>query len=182
MSPSQKNPFHNPSFSLQNRLMRGVWNLVYILAFRSSLRPMHTWRAFLLTCFGAKIGKCCHFYPKCTIWAPWNLECGDHVGVADDAEIYNPKKIVLDDYVTVSQRAFLCGASHDADDPDFPLIAEEIHIGKRAWVCAQATVMMGIRMGEGAVLGLSSVATKDLEPWTINAGVPAQKKRKRKTA
>jgi len=30
-------------------------------------------------------------------------------------------------------------------------------------------------MGEGAVLGLGSVATRDLEPWTVYAGVPAVK-------
>jgi putative colanic acid biosynthesis acetyltransferase WcaF len=35
-------------------------------------------------------------------------------------------------------------------------------------------------VGEGAVLGLGSVATRDLEPWTIYAGVPAVKVKDRK--
>jgi putative colanic acid biosynthesis acetyltransferase WcaF len=180
MTLTNKSPFHNPSFKLQNRLMRSLWNLVYALLFWPSPRPMHTWRVFLLTFFGARIGQNCHFYPRCKVWAPWNLMCGNFVGVADGVEIYNPKKIIIDDYVTVSQRAYLCGASHDVDDSDFPLIADEIHIGKRAWICAHATVLLGVRVGEGSVLGLSSLATKDLEPWTVYGGVPAQKIRKRK--
>jgi putative colanic acid biosynthesis acetyltransferase WcaF len=35
--------------------------------------------------------------------------------------------------------------------------------------------MPGVNLGEGAVLGLASVATCDLEPWSVNVGVPARK-------
>jgi len=35
-------------------------------------------------------------------------------------------------------------------------------------------------VGEGAVLGLGSVATRHLEPWTVYAGVPAVKVKERK--
>jgi putative colanic acid biosynthesis acetyltransferase WcaF len=41
-------------------------------------------------------------------------------------------------------------------------------------VCARASVSPGVNVGEGAVLGLGSVATHDLEPWTVYAGVPAK--------
>ena len=58
-----------------------------------------------------------------------------------------------------------------------------MHIGPYAWVCARASVAPGVRIGEGAVLGLGSVATRDLEPWTVYAGAPAVKvKARRQTA
>jgi putative colanic acid biosynthesis acetyltransferase WcaF len=38
----------------------------------------------------------------------------------------------------------------------------------------------GVNVGEGAVLGLGSVATRDLEPWSVYAGVPAVKVKERK--
>jgi putative colanic acid biosynthesis acetyltransferase WcaF len=47
-------------------------------------------------------------------------------------------------------------------------------LGAYSWVCARASVSPGVNIGEGAVLGLASVATRDLEPWTVYAGVPAQ--------
>ena len=91
------------------------------------------------------------------------------------AEIYNPSPIQLDSHVILSQNAFLCGATHDYNDPAFPLLAYRMRLGAYAWVCARASVAPGVNIGEGAVLGLASVATHDLEPWTVYAGSPAIK-------
>jgi putative colanic acid biosynthesis acetyltransferase WcaF len=41
-------------------------------------------------------------------------------------------------------------------------------------------VAPGVSVGEGAVLGMGSVATRDLEPWGVYAGVPAVKVKERK--
>jgi putative colanic acid biosynthesis acetyltransferase WcaF len=54
-----------------------------------------------------------------------------------------------------------------------------MRIGAYAWVCARAMVGPGVQIGEGAVLGLGSVATRDLEPWTVYGGNPAQPLRTR---
>ncbi|HKQ30644.1 MAG TPA: putative colanic acid biosynthesis acetyltransferase [Burkholderiales bacterium] len=174
-----KDPYLNASFSLQNRLLRFLWGIVYALFFRLSPRPLHAWRAFLLRCFGAKIGRGCHIYPAARIWAPWNLVCDDVAAIADEAIVYNPEPVVLGSHCVVSQQAYLCGATHDYDDPAFPLIAAPIRIGAYAWICARATVQSGVRIGDGAVLGLGAVATKDLAPWSVNAGIPARKIRNR---
>ena len=48
-----------------------------------------------------------------------------------------------------------------------------------AWICARASVAPGVRVSEGAVLGLGSVATRDLDPWTVYSGNPAQPIRQR---
>ena len=45
--------------------------------------------------------------------------------------------------------------------------------GAYAWICARACVAPGVNVGEGAVLGLGSVATRDLSPWIVYAGNPA---------
>lgn len=168
-------PFLRPSVSLGNRMARLAWGIVYTLLFRPSPRPFHAWRSALLRLFGAKIGANCHIYPRARIWAPWNLVCEDVVAIADDAEIYNPATVTLRSHSIVSQQAYLCGASHDYDDPAFPMIWMPITVGRYAWIGARATVQMGIRVGDGAILGLGSVATHDLDPWTICAGVPARK-------
>lgn len=162
-------------FSFQNKSLRFVWGVVYVALFRLSPRPFHAWRAFLLRCFGAKLGRNCHIYPRARIWAPWNLTCGDVVAVADEAIIYNPKPVQLGSHSTISQQAYLCGAAHDANHPAFPLVVAQINVGAYAWICARATVQMGVQVGEGAVLGLGGVATKDLDPWSVYVGVPARK-------
>ena len=119
------------------------------------------------------MGTSCHFYPKSKVWAPWNLICAELVTAGDGVEIYNPAPIRFGSHVILSQEAYICGATHDYDDPAFPLLGYAMSIGAYAWICARASVAPGVKVGEGAVLGLGSVASKDLEPWTIYAGVPA---------
>jgi putative colanic acid biosynthesis acetyltransferase WcaF len=168
-------PYLRPSFSLGNRIKRLIWNISWLLFYRTSPRPFHAWRSMLLRCFGARMGSNCHFYPGSKIWAPWNLVCADQVTAGDGAEIYNPAPIEFGSHVIVSQGAYICGATHDFDDPAFPLLAFSMTIGPYAWICARASVGPGVKVGEGAVLGLASVASRDLEPWGVYAGAPAVK-------
>lgn len=168
-----EDPYTKPAFSLRNRFARTLWTAAYWLLFRPSPRPLHAWRAWLLRCFGAKIGRGCAIYPSARIWAPWNLECEDVVAIADEAIIYNPRLVFIGSHGIVSQQAYLCGATHDYRDPAFPLVASPIRVERYAWICARASVQPGLTIGEGAVLGLGAVATQSLKPWTVYAGVPA---------
>ncbi len=126
------------------------------------------------------MGPNCHFYPGSKVHSPWNLVCADGVAAGDGVEIYNPAPLKLGSHVILSQGAYICGATHDFDDRAFPLLAYAMEIGPYAWVCAKACVAPGITVGEGAVLGLASVATKDLEPWTVYAGAPAVRVKERR--
>lgn len=168
-----------PAFPLALRLRRLAWNMVRALLYRPSPRPFHAWRSMLLRSFGATMGPNCHFYPSSKVWAPWNLVCADQVTAADGAEIYNPVKVSFGSHAILSQDSYICGATHDYDDPGFPLIAFAMHLGAYSWICARASVAPGVNVGEGAVLGLGSVATRDLEPWGVYAGVPAAKIKER---
>jgi putative colanic acid biosynthesis acetyltransferase WcaF len=173
-------PYLRPAFASSDRARRMVWNVCRALLYRTSPRPFHAWRAFLLRRFGATLGPGCHFYPDSKVWAPWNLVCADAVTAADGVDIYNPAPMRFGSHAILSQDAFVCGATHDYDDPRFPLLAYAMDIGAYAWICARAMVAPGVSVGEGAVLGMGSVATKDLEPWRVYAGVPAVKVKQRK--
>jgi len=104
------------------------------------------------------------------------------VTAGDGAEIYNPSPIKLGSHAILSQGCYVCGATHDFDDPAFPLLSYAMEIGPYAWICARACVGPGVKVGEGAVLGLASVATRSLEPWTVYGGSPAVRIRERKRA
>jgi putative colanic acid biosynthesis acetyltransferase WcaF len=173
-------PYLRPAFSLTNRLHRLVWGIVWLLFYRISPRPFHAWRSMLLRLFGAKMGPNCHFYPGSIVHSPWNLVCADQVTAGDGAEIYNPAPVKLGSHVILSQGSYLCGATHDFDDPAFPLLAYAMEVEAYAWICARACVGPGVNVGEGAVLGLGSVATRNLEAWTVYGGSPAVRIRERK--
>jgi len=172
-------PYARATFSLGNRALRLLWNLCRLLLFRLSPRPLYTWRAFLLRLFGAKVGPLSRIYPAAKVWAPWNLVCADHVTLGDRSEIYNPAPVHLGSHVILSPDCFLCGATHDYNDPEFPLLAYAMTVECHAWICARAAIAPGVQVGAGAVLGLQSVAISDLAPWTVYRGHPAVAVRQR---
>ncbi len=170
--PTTADAFSGPSFSVSNRLARLAWNITCKVLFRPSPRPLHGWRSFLLTLFGARLGKGCHIYPRAVIWAPWNLVCGDQVGVADGAILYNQAPITIGNRTVISQGSHLCTGSHDYDHPGFPLFAKPIRVGNQSWIAAECFVHPGVEIGDGTVVGARSVVNKNLPAWTVCAGHP----------
>ena len=55
----------------------------------------------------------------------------------------------------------------------------DIIVGNDVWIGFEATIMPGVKIGDGAIIGAKSVVTKDIEPYTIVGGNPAKVIRKR---
>ena len=156
-----------------NKLARALWNLVWLLLYRPSPVLLHGWRRFLLRLFGAKIGRGALPYPSAKIWAPWNLDMGDHSCLSHTWTATAWTRVTLGAHTTVSQYSFLCTASHDYTDPAMPLTTAPITLGDRVWVTADVFVAPGITIGDGAVITARSSVFHDIEPWTVAAGNPA---------
>lgn len=108
------------------------------------------------------------------VWYPPNLTMEDHTLIAAKVDCYNMGPLYIGEYSIVSQRATLCGGTHDISDPNRQLIVKPIVIGPQCWVAAEAFVGPGVKMARGSVLGARAVAFHDLEPWTIYIGNPAR--------
>jgi putative colanic acid biosynthesis acetyltransferase WcaF len=165
--------YPNPH-GLSNGALRVAWQSAYFLLFRPTPKVLHGWRSLLLRLFGARIGRGAHPYPSCKIWAPWNLVMGDHSCLGPYVDCYNVDRIELGAYATVSQYAYLCGATHDYTKLTMPLVPKPILIGARAWVAAAAFVGPGITVEEGAVVGARACVVRDVPAWTVVAGNPAR--------
>jgi putative colanic acid biosynthesis acetyltransferase WcaF len=171
---------HCPSqHALSNKLGRTLWRIVWGLLYRPSPKIFHGWRRFLLRLFGSKVGRGAHPHPSARIWAPWNLEMGDHSCLSHHVDCYCVDRVVIGAHATVSQYSYLCTASHDFEDPTMPLVAAPIVIGDGAWVAADVFVAPGVTIGDGAVVGARSSVFSDVEPWHVAAGNPARCLRKR---
>lgn len=163
-----------PSFPLSHRLFRAVWNVTWAVTASWTPVPLHVWRRMVLKAFGAKVSPSARVYPGVKIWYPPNLTLGNHAVIGPGVILYDMDRMEIGDYAIVSQRAHLCGGTHDPDDPHFQLQPKPIVIGAKAWVAAEAFVGPGVTLGEGAVLGARGCAFKDLAPWTIHGGNPAK--------
>ncbi len=153
---------------------RALWALAWPF-FRLTPRPFFWgWRAFLLRCFGARVGRNVNICPSVRIAIPWNLEIGDYSALGEGVWVYNLGRITIGRQATVSQRAHLCAGTHDYESPTRELRKVPISIGDMAWICTEAYLGPGVTVGEGAVVGARAVATKDVEPWSVVAGNPCK--------
>lgn len=166
-------------FSVGNRLARAAWGVVWTLLFRPSPRPFHGWRRMLLRVFGARLGTGVRVYSSARIWAPWNLAMGDFSVLGDRVDCYDVALIEVGAHSVVSQYTYLCAATHDVDQPGFPLVTKPIRIASHVWVAADAFIGPGVTISEGAVVGARASVFKDVEPRTIVGGNPARLIRRR---
>jgi putative colanic acid biosynthesis acetyltransferase WcaF len=167
-------PFNEPSFTIKNRLLRVIWNIIYLLIFKPTPPQFHAWRACVLRIFGADIDSGCHVYSDVRIWAPWNLSMGKQSCLGPRVNCYNMDKIIIGNQVVVSQGTHLCTGSHDYESQNFQLITKPIIILDEAWICTECFIGPGVTIGEGAVIGARSVVNKNQPSWMVSAGNPSK--------
>jgi putative colanic acid biosynthesis acetyltransferase WcaF len=160
-------------YTAREQLARILWSIGRPV-FRITPRPCFGLRRALLRLFGAKVGSHVNIYPSALIYYPWNLSIGEWSSIGEWALIYNLGAVTIGQRSTISQRAHLCAGTHDYRDPSMPLLKPPIQIGDNAWICADAFVGPGVTIGDGAIVGARAVVTKDVAPWTVVVGNPAQ--------
>ena len=99
------------------------------------------------------------------------------VGLSKDADLNNlfdVKKDIIENDVTISQFSYLCTAGHDYKSDNFQLIADDILIKTGAWIGAKSYIGGGVVIGSHAVIGACSTVTKSIAEYTLVAGNPAE--------
>jgi Hexapeptide repeat of succinyl-transferase len=108
------------------------------------------------------------------VFAPRRLELGHRTIVGPRSLLDARGGIRLGDDVNVSGRVRVMTAKHDVQDPDFGAIFDPVVVGDRVWIALGATVLGGVRIGEGAVVAANATVTSDVEPFSVVAGTPAR--------
>jgi putative colanic acid biosynthesis acetyltransferase WcaF len=162
-----------------NTLKRIVWHYVNAVVFKSTLFPVYALKVAILRLFGAKIGNQVEFKPGVNIKYPWHLNIGNEVWIGENVWIDCLVPVTIGNNVCVSQGAVILTGSHNYKKTSFDLITGSVVLEDGAWIGAAAIVNQGITVGSHAVLTTSSVATKNLEPYSIYQGNPAVKIRDR---
>lgn len=180
MSKTSLSKFNNSWYSPGgNALKRLCWyftNAVWI----NSAFPINGIKLFLLRLYGAKIGSGVVIKPHVNIKYPWLLDVGDNVWIGEYVWIDNLAKVTIADNVCVSQGALLLCGNHNYKKETFDLIVGDITLEQGVWIGAKATVCPGVTCKSHSVLAVGSVATSNLEPYSIYQGNPAKKIRERK--
>jgi putative colanic acid biosynthesis acetyltransferase WcaF len=163
------------SLSRKNQVIRLLWTITWAIFAKPLPRSIgNSWKIFLLRLFGAKVHKTAVVYSSVRVFMPWNLEMDAYSCLAPEVDCYNVNKIKIGAHSTVSQKTYLCNASHDVTLKHNPLIHAPIIIEDQVWIGVSAYVGMGVTIGQGAVVGANTCVYKNLDPWIIVGGNPAK--------
>lgn len=160
-------------------VMRLVWYFTNLIFFQSYFFPVYGLKSRILRLFGAQVGTNLVLKPSVNIKYPWNLKIGNDVWIGENVWIDSLAEVVIGDSVCISQGAMLLTGNHDYKRPTFDLMLGKIVLEDGVWVGAQSTVCPGIRCRSHSILSVGSVASKELEEYSIYQGIPAVKVRER---
>ena len=147
-----------------SRVKELTWMCVkaFVLQFHFPLPS--SFRAFVLRCFGAKVGKGVVIRSGVNITYPWKLTLGDHCWIGEDVLILSLAHVTIGEHCCISQRVFLCTGSHDFSKTTFDLIARPIVIEPSCWIAACAFVGPGSIVPAGTMIKANATVTaKDLQ-------------------
>ncbi|MES1024384.1 putative colanic acid biosynthesis acetyltransferase [Gloeocapsa sp. BRSZ] len=156
-----------------------LWWLVQSTLFGLSPQFMYAWRRWLLKTFGATVGQKVLIRPTARITYPWKVQIGDYSWIGDDVVLYSLGDIAIGNNVVISQRSYLCAASHDYNSPSFDIFAKPVRIEDEVWLATNVFVAPGVTIGKGAVVGACSSVFRSLPSMMICTGCPAQPLRRR---
>ena len=114
-----------------------------------------------------------------------HLKIGNRVSMNDDVHIGCALSITIGDDVLLAGKIFISDHNHGdysgtLQDSAQSLPSERalglapVVIGDRAWLGEMVSVLPGVTIGEGSIIGSNSVVSRDIPPMTIAVGSPAR--------
>lgn len=148
------------------------------LVYNISTFPSHHVRKWFYQGLGAKLGKKCLFHFETEIRAPYQLKIGQGSIIGDNVILDARSGLELGENVNISSNVSIYTLQHDHRDPNFACPRGKymsVKIKNRVWLGSNVIVLPGVTIGEGAVCCAGCVVTKDVEPYSVVAGIPAKK-------
>ena|SRR5699024_886543 len=112
------------------------------------------------------------------------ITIGNNSGIGSNSQIQGPT--VIGDNVMMGPDVIIYTTNHETSNINIPMIEQgfarpkQVIIGNDVWIGSRVTILPGVRVGDGAIIGASALVTKDVEPYSVVGGNPANVLKSRK--
>ena len=116
------------------------------------------------------IGDWCYIGEGARVWSSGSVHIGDRVLISHNVNIFDSLTHPLNARQRHAQFKEISQFGHPRS---IDLGERPVTVNNDVWIGANACVLRGVTIGEGAIVGAGSVVTHDIPPFTIAAGNPA---------
>lgn len=114
------------------------------------------------------------------------LIIGKNCKLGDNVHFVANKKVTIGDNCLMASKIFISDTSHgsyadntinsspDVPPDDRPLYTKPVSIGNNVWIGENVCILLGVKIGDGCIIGANSVVTRDVPSNCIAAGSPAK--------
>lgn len=149
--------------------------------------PSHTVRLFLYRYFfRVKIGKDSSIHWRAEFNQPAGVSIGHNTIIGNDAFLdgrmmhfitylkEHGSPLQIGNNVSIAGEVRIYTMQHDIDAFDFAEMGAPVVIEDYVVIGTRVTILPGVTIGKGAVIASGAVVTKNVEPFSVVGGVPAQ--------
>jgi acetyltransferase-like isoleucine patch superfamily enzyme len=132
------------------------------------------YRADMLLARCTSVGHGVRLRMPVVIYHPERLTIGDRVDIGEFVILRARAGLTIGSRVLIAAHVAITTVNHPIAPPrNGRNEGAPVHIEDDVWIGANALILPGVTIGRGAIVGGGAVVSKDVEPFTIVAGVPA---------
>lgn len=125
--------------------------------------------------FGMKIGQGAKVDGGCIMFGPQRITIGEGAVINRGVLLDGRFPLTIGKHSSISIFTIILTLEHDLfDTVGFRSVGAPVSIGERVFIGARAIVLPGVTIGDGAAIAAGAIVTKDVEPFSIVAGIPAK--------
>lgn len=136
--------------------------------------PINFKRKLFYQLAGIKIGKGSVIHMWANFYEPKNITIGDDTIIGDHVFLDGRAKLIIGSHVDIASQVLIYNSEHDINSEDFGAKYGEVKIEDYVFIGPRAIILPGVTIGKGAVVAAGAVVTKNVEPFQIVGGVPAE--------
>ncbi len=157
-----------------NRANNIVLDFVLMILRWTGHIPFHWVRNIIYQIFGIKIGQGSTFHMWASFYQPDNIVIGQDSIIGDHAFIDGRERVIIGSHVDIASSVMIYNGKHDYESEDFHAVFSPVVIEDYVFIGPRVTIQPGVTIGKGAIVAAGAVVAKNVEPFSIVGGVPAQ--------
>ncbi len=137
--------------------------------------PIHRVRLFFYRhCLGFEIGLGSLIFMDAWFDTKCNFSMGENSLISQKCHLDNRGGLTIGNNVSISAATCIITGDHDLQKSDFSGRTRPVNIEDYVFIGVRATILPGVTLGKGSAVAAGAVVTKNVDPFTIVAGVPAK--------